>query len=130
MGPSAARARVRLALDHHYATAIARKLRDRSHDVVAAIERGWELEDDESLFMVCLQEQRALLTNNVADFSTIARRWAVQGQPHSGLVFTSDASMPRTRHTIGRYVTAVHKLLASNPTDDAFVDRVHWLSFE
>ena len=127
MGSSAARARVRLALDHHYSPSIALKLRDRGHDVVAAIERAWETEDDESLLVLCRQEQRALLTNNVADFATIARRWAVQGRPHSGLVFTSDASMPRTRRTIGRDVTALHKMLEANPTADSFVDRVHWL---
>lgn len=28
---------------------------------------------------------------------------------------------------IGRYVGAVEKLLRSNPTEDAFADRVHWL---
>lgn len=118
---------MKLALDHHYSTSIALKLRERGHDVVAAIERSWEMEDDESLLAICDQDRRALLTNNVADFTTIARRWAVEGRQHSGLMFTSDASMPRNRRTIGRYVTALDKLLRSNPRDDAFTDRVHWL---
>jgi hypothetical protein len=118
---------VRLALDHHYSTSIGSQLRVRGHDVVALIERAWEAEDDEPLLELCNHEVRALVTNNVGDFTVIARRWAVEGRSHSGLVFTSDVSMPRGRDTIGRYVETLDALLSANPEDDAFVDRVHWL---
>jgi hypothetical protein len=118
---------VKLALDHHYATQIAVQLRKRRCDVVAAIERGWEAEDDETLLSLCTADKRALLTNNVADFAVIARRWAVQGRHHAGLIFTSDAGMPRSHHTLGRYVTALQTLIRAHPGDDAFTDRTHWL---
>jgi hypothetical protein len=119
---------VRLALDHHYSTQIAVELRRRGHDVVAAVEKGWEAEDDERLLMRCETEERALLTNNVGDFVVIARSWATQGRRHMGLIFTSDSSMPRGRDTIGRYIDALDSLLVANPSDTSFVDRVHWLS--
>lgn len=119
---------MKLVLDHHYSASIARQLCERGHDVVAAIERGWEAEDDESLLAVCAAEQRVLLTNNVADFAIIARRWAAEGQAHWGLIFTSDASMPRSRNTIGRYVAALADMLQTHPHGDALVDRVHWLT--
>ncbi len=118
---------MRLALDHHHSPLIARELRDGTHDVVAAVEVGWEDEDDEPLLDLCTNDRRALLTNNVADFAVIARRWQTEGRSHRGLVFTSDASLPRTRDLIGRYVEEIASLMQGNPGDDGFIDRVHWL---
>jgi hypothetical protein len=118
---------VRLALDHHYSPLIAGGLRRRDHDATAAVEVGWEAEDDEPLLALCADEQRALLTNDVADLTVIARRWQTEGRSHHGLIFTSDASRPRTRDTIGRYVDAIAALMQDNPDADGFVDRIHWL---
>jgi len=118
---------VKLALDHHYSTSIALKLRDSGHDAVAALERGWDREDDESLLAVCDHEKRALLTNNVAHFAVIARGLAAEGRGHSGLIFTSGTSMPRHRGSIGRYVTALNRLLKLNPQEESFFNRIHWL---
>ena len=118
---------MRLALDNHYSPVIAQRLRETGHDVVAAVERGWEREDDERILAICAEEARALMTNDVADFTAIHRRWAGDGRAHAGLVFTSDASMPRGRAAIGRFVGAIDALLRLHPGEDAFKDRVHWL---
>jgi len=95
---------VKLALDHHYPTAITEQLRTMAHDAVAAVERGWHREPDETLLALCLAEHRTLLINNVGDFMTIIRSWTLQGQQPAGLIFTSDASLPRTHAAIGRHV--------------------------
>lgn len=118
---------MRLALDHHYSPLIAERLREMGHDAIAVRERGWETEEDEALLELCDHEERALLTNNVADFTALARRWATEGRTHAGLIFTSDAGMPRSRDTIGRFAEALGDLLRSNPGDNALRDRVHWL---
>lgn len=118
---------MKLALDHHYSPRIAAHLRSDDYDVVAAVDMGWEAEEDEALLALCATETRALLTNNVADFVVIERRWQAEGRSHWGLVFTSDASLPRSRDSIGRYVDALAALLDSNQGDDALLDRIHWL---
>ncbi len=127
MGAPATGHRVKLALDHHYPAAIAEQLRRDGHDVVTAAERGWHREPDETLLTLCAGEQRTLLTNNVGDFMTIVRNWAASGQQHAGLIFTSDASLPRTHATIGRYVKLLAAFLREHPGPDDFTDRIHWL---
>jgi len=118
---------VKLALDHHFPKVIAQQLRGRGHDAIAIAERGWESEDDESLLAACHHEGRAMMTNNVADFVVIARQWALQGRQHAGLIFTSDQSMPRSRHSTGQFIQALDQLLRSHTAEVAFADRVHWL---
>jgi uncharacterized protein DUF5615 len=118
---------VKLALDHHYPTAIAEQLRIMGHDAVAAVERGWHREPDEGLLALCLGEQRTLLTNNVGDFMVIVRSWAVQGRRHAGLIFTSDVGLPRTHGAIGTYVKLLDAYLRDHPNPDELIDHIHWL---
>jgi hypothetical protein len=125
MGPRAGLARVKLALDHHYSPLIARGLRGRSFDVVAAVEVGWEAEDDGPLLVLCKSDERCLLTNNVGDFAVIARAWQTEGRTHAGLIFTSDGGWPRSRDTVGRYVDALAEVMTDNAA--GLADRIHWL---
>lgn len=118
---------MRIALDHHYSPIIAEQLRSQDHDVVAAVERGWHQDTDDSLLGRCTAERRVLVTNNVGDFMAISRQWATQGRSHAGLIFTSDPSLPRTRRTIGKYVELLAALLLNEPDSDAWEDRIYWL---
>lgn len=127
MGASAAGDLLKVALDNHYSPLIAIRLRENGHDAIGAKQRGWDREEDEPLLGICADEGRVLVTNDVADFMAISRTWAAAGRSHPGLIFTSDASMPRSRNTIGRYVDALDDLLARHLGDEAFRDRVHWL---
>lgn len=117
----------KLALDHHYSLAIAQQPRERNHDVVAAIERNWHGDDDETLLEACVGERRALLTNNLRDFAVIARAWTLEDRSHHGLIFTSDTSMPRSRDTNGTYTQALDKLLGTHLDIDAPKDQIWWL---
>ena len=118
---------MKLALDHHYSPLIAAGLRDRGHDARAIYELGWQAEGDESLLRLCNSVGRSLMTNNVADFTIIARRWQDEGLSHAGLLFTADSGWPRHRGTIGRFVDALDILMRQDTTSGANVDRTHWL---
>ena len=118
---------MRLALDHHYSPLIAQGLRSHGHDVIAIAEADWQTEDDETLLGLCRDDQRVLLTNNVADFAIISRRWQADGQVHYGLIFTSDASLPRIRDNVGRFIDALAAFMDNNPDLDSLIDHIHWL---
>ena len=119
---------MRLLLDHHYSPLIAEQLRSQGHNVQTAHERAWSIEGDERLLSLCVEDERALLTNDVRDFMLVARRWALEDRQHFGLILTSDRSLPRSRHTIATYVTLLGSLMSANPDPTALIDQIRWLS--
>ena len=84
---------MKLLTDEHYATEMAIQLRAAGHDAAAVLELGMTGTADEALLAFASGQGRALLTNNVRDFATIAVLWAKGGQEHRGLLFTSDESL-------------------------------------
>jgi len=119
---------VRLLLDEHFSPEIARQLRDRGHDAVAAREfvevRGLS---DRDLLALATTQRRAIVTENVGDFVELHRAAIITQTAHFGLIFTSSRQFPRTRHAIGRMVRALDTLLASHPKTDALRDQTWWL---
>jgi predicted nuclease of predicted toxin-antitoxin system len=118
---------VKLLLDAHYSPAIAEQLRKRGHDVVAAGERAELPLPDDQLLAAATAEQRALVTNNAADFIPLIQQAAETGTRHYGLVLTSDRTLPRSIRAIGRHVRALEKLLHAHPADDGLADSSVWL---
>ena len=121
---------MRLLLDEHFSPQIARSLRDdHQHDVLAvAGSPGLAGLDDAALLDAARQMGRALVTEDVADFLTIAGHAAVAGHMHSGLILTSSRAFPRSTAAIGRLVLALDALLAAHPADDALIGQVSWLT--
>jgi len=119
---------VKLLLDGHFSPEIARQLRHRGHDVVAARERI-ELHgrSDRELPAVATAEARAVVTENVADFVELHRQSIMGAERHAGIVFTSPKQFPRSRRAIGRLVQALEALLAAYPDADALHDQAWWL---
>ena len=119
---------MRLLLDEHYSPEIAAGLRAGGRDVITVSECGMTGADDQSVLEYAAREGRALLTNNVRHFAPLAERWAAEGRDHSGLMFTSDSSMPRARATIGVYVEALSGLMDAHAGEDALRNAVRWLA--
>jgi hypothetical protein len=119
---------VRLCLDEHYSIRIAEELRGRNRDVVAVRERADLIAlSDRQLWVVMQAEQRALLTENVADFVPLVQQSIAVGKDHWGLIFSSPRSMPRASATIGLFAERLDKLLQRHPGDNDFRNGVHWL---
>ena len=119
---------MRLLLDERYSPQIARRLRERGHDVISVSEqkhlRG--LSDSELMHRMS-NERRAILTNNVHDYVPLASSLVAAGQGHAGLILTSDRSLPRRRNTIGRFVRVLNQFLSQEPRVDALRNRIRWL---
>jgi len=100
---------LRLLLDEHYNHAIAEELRRRGIDAVAIQKERPELEgqDDDVLLRAATLERRVVVTNNVRDFAPLVEDFGLSGEMHFGVLFTDDATFPRTHAGIGLMVRAL-----------------------
>jgi hypothetical protein len=120
---------VRLALDEHFSSSIARELRRRYRDDVIAVTERDDLRglSDEVLLTRLRVEGRAIVTHNVADFGLLARSVVAGGGEHHGIVLVSRRASPPTRAGIGRLVPALHALSREHQEEDALFNQTLWL---
>jgi predicted nuclease of predicted toxin-antitoxin system len=120
---------VKLLLDEMYPASIAIGLRKRGYDVIAVQEDDNLSEsDDESLFRVAQDMERAIVTENVKDFLPLDALMHGTGRAHYGLVFTTNRSFPRHhRRFVGAITAALADLLEGQPRATAAASAVHWL---
>jgi Domain of unknown function (DUF5615) len=112
---------LRLLLDEMYPAAIAQQLCVRGHDVAAATARP-ELRafPDDAVFATAQQESRAVVTENIGAFSSIADAADQRGHAHHGPVLLDPAKcLRRNRRTIGRRVTDLDRLLNTHRHGEA-----------
>jgi predicted nuclease of predicted toxin-antitoxin system len=117
---------LRLLLDEMISPRIARHLRDRGWDVDAVKRFRPDLEGlpDHRIVRRMAAERRAVVTNNVIDFLPLHARILTADEEHYGIIFTSDATMPRSKATILLWVEALDKFLGMHPDEDALRNRV------
>ncbi|PZR65395.1 MAG: hypothetical protein DLM63_11825 [Solirubrobacterales bacterium] len=111
-----------------YPAAIAEQLRLRGSDVDAVTARA-ELRSlpDADVFAAALAERRAVVSENIGDFTSLAGAADQRGHAHYGLILVDPAKYPRgNKRTVGHMVTQLERLLHDHPGDDATSLR-HWL---
>ena len=120
---------MKLLLDEMISPKIARELRGNGHDVQAITDDRPELKATPDIEIVrrIRTEQRSIVTNNIKDFQPIHVRLVAQREEHAGMVFTSDASLPRNKAGIPLWSETLEKLLAAHSADDALKNRVKHL---
>lgn len=119
---------MKLLLDEMYPPEIARQLRRRGHDVVAACERPDVAgKPDPVVFELMAAEGRAIVTNDLHDYVVLFNSALAEGRDHAGLLLTSDRSLPRTKAGIGAYVRVLGRVLREHSAHDALRNRLIWL---
>ncbi len=106
---------MRLLLDEMISPRIARELRERGHDVQAVKRDRLELSgrSDRELIRLMADEERAIVTNDVADYQPLHDRLLADGEQHAGMIFTPDVTMPRNKAAIPLWVQRLEQLLSS-----------------
>ncbi len=117
---------MRLLLDEHISRAIAEQLRERGHDVLAAVEAGLTQRPDKELLEWAIRERRAVVTANYRDIRSLHSDLLLRSQRHFGIVL-----VPR-RHSLsaegfGQLVGLLDELLTTHPNDDALNSAELWL---
>ncbi len=117
---------MRLLLDEMISPRIARELRGSGHDVQAVKKDRPDLvsHSDRELIRQMAAEQRVIVTNDIADFQAIHDQFVAAGDEHHGMIFTFDATMPRTKNAIPRWVHALSELLSEHADDGSLRNRI------
>lgn len=119
---------MRLLLDEHFTRAIAERLRQAGIDAIAIQQERPDLEgqEDDLVLRTASAERRAVVTNNVRDFAPLVEEFGLRGESHFGVVFTDDATFPRTQAGIAPMVRALAAFAREAP-DDRLVDNCLYL---
>ena len=115
---------MRLLLDEMHAPAVADALTEVGFDVVAtAADPSLRGSSDADLLDHAAATGRALVTENVGDFSVLAAARAVDGEPHAGLIFTNPARFNRAALAYpGNLIVALRAFL-----DDPTISGDSWI---
>ena len=105
---------MKVLLDEMWSPVIARRLRDRGHDVEAVGERpDLRTASDAEIMAVALAEDRIVVTQDARGFLPLALAEVDAGRPYPALILTDKRRWPRENpRTIGRLVNALDALLA------------------
>jgi predicted nuclease of predicted toxin-antitoxin system len=113
---------LRLLLDEMYPASLAEALRAVGVDVVTVIELGLGGRSDPDIFTAAVEQVRAVLTENVGDFTHISAEHLTAGQHHHGVLIALSSRFSRRPAGIDSLVGAVCQV-----ADQQLNDRVVYL---
>jgi hypothetical protein len=95
-------------LDEMFSPQIGQLLRRRGVDCVCvADDQLLCAQDDATVLAAALEQGRVLVTNNVIDFEPLRRNRIALDQSVPPLVYTDDATFPRSRNYVGQIASAL-----------------------
>ena len=108
---------MKLLLDEMYSPGLAEALRAADVDACTVIELRFAGSSDPEVFAAAIADGRALLTENVADFTRISADHLVAGQHHPGVLIAPSSRFSRRAAGIGLLVTAIRDVVDQQLTD-------------
>lgn len=115
---------MKLVLNEMWSSEIARQLRRRGYDVVAATElpRRYRGIPDDEFFRRAQEDGRTIVTDNVRDFATLVAERASRAEPHCGVVFAVRPAFDRSHPgVLGTMTRALTSFLSGEPAQGAVV---------
>jgi hypothetical protein len=108
---------LRLLLDEMYSPGLADALRGTGVDARTVVQLGMAGSSDLEVFAAAIEDGRALLTENVADFARISAEHLLAGQHHAGVLIALSSRLSRRVAGIGPLITAVRDIAHQQLTD-------------
>jgi hypothetical protein len=108
---------LKLLLDEMYSARLAGALRSDGVNVRTVVELGLAGSSDPEVFAAAIDDGRALLTENVADFARISAEHVSAGQHHPGVLIALSSRFSRRAAGIEPLVTAVRDIADQQLTD-------------
>ncbi len=115
---------MKLLLEEHHSPRVALQLTKAGFDVVPASGddrcRG---ASDEDLLAIATAERRAVVTENVADFTALGARWSADGRAHAGIVLTHPVRFNRALRSYPETLVKALKVFLQEPppTGDSWI---------
>jgi predicted nuclease of predicted toxin-antitoxin system len=111
---------LKLLLDEMYPGALAEALRHRDIQARTAVELGLAGSPDPEILAAAIEQDRALLTENVADFTRISAEHLLAGRHHHGVLIALSSRFSRRPAGIGPLMAAI-RAIAGEQLDDRLV---------
>lgn len=113
---------MKLLLDEMYPATLAEALRAIDIDASTVIELGLAGRSDLDVFTMAVEQTRAILTENVGDFTHVSAQHLTAGGHHHGVLIALSSRFSRRPAGIGPLVTAIRAV-----SDQQLEDRVVYL---
>jgi predicted nuclease of predicted toxin-antitoxin system len=108
---------LKLLLDEMYSATLAEALRAAGIDASTVIELGLAGRSDIDVFAAAAEQTRAILTENVGDFTHISAQHLTAGQHHPGVLIALSSRFSRRYAGIGPLVNAILAVSAQQLND-------------
>jgi hypothetical protein len=108
---------LKLLLDEMYPPSLAERLRGEGIEAATVSELGLAGCSDAELFTAAVEQDYTLLTENVADFASIAAEQLSAGQHHSGVLIALSSRFSRRPAGIAPLAAAVHAVATEQLAD-------------